>query len=105
MKGPGNGARRTGYKKAEIEQLLGMNIDQEAQITAIQGFHDNLLSLHEQAMANYKTNRLDHKEMHLELNQHQERSRDTSGSCSAQTEGVHQYLDPDKLRAIGSRNT
>ena len=54
--------------------------------------------LHKQAGEDYKTKRLEHKEMHMELNQHQERSRDTSGGRSAHTEVVHQYLDRDELR-------
>ena len=54
--------------------------------------------LHKQAGDDYKTKRLEHKEMHMELNQHQERSRDTSGGRSAHTEVVHQYLDRDELR-------
>ena len=37
--------------------------------------------------------------MHMKLNQNQDRSKDTPGSRSPHTEGVHQYLDRDKLRA------
>ena len=72
---------------------MGYKHGARSTITDIEGYHNDLLSLHEQAWDDYKTKRLDHKEMQIELNQHQERSRDTSGSCRAHTEGVHQYLE------------
>ena len=41
---------------------------------AIEGYHDKLLSLHEQAWDNYKVKRLEHTEMQTELSQNQEGS-------------------------------
>ena len=76
-----------------------MSTDQEARITAIEVYHDKLLSLHEQAWYNYEVKRLEHREMQIELGQHQERSRDVSGSCSAEAAGVGQYFGRDELRA------
>ena len=76
-----------------------MSTDQEARITAIKVYHDKLLLLYEQAWYNYEVKRLEHREMQIELGQHQEQSRDVSGSCSAEVAGVGQYFGRDNLRA------
>ena len=47
--------------KVELEQLWGMNTDQESQITAIEAYHDKFMSLHEQAWNDYKIRRLELK--------------------------------------------
>ena len=99
MKGPGHEACHTTGKKAELEQLWVMNMDCEAQIRPIKGYHDDLLSLYKQAWENYKIKRLEHGEMQTELNQHQEQSRDVPGGRSAHTAGAHQYLGRNELRA------
>ena len=66
---------------------------------AIEGYYDKLLSQHEQAWDYFNVLRLEHREMQIELNQHQERSRDVSGVCSAVSAGVHQFFCLDELRA------
>ena len=63
MKEPGHGARHTTDKKAELEELKGMNTDQESRIMAMKGYHERLLSLNEQAWDDYKGKRLEHREM------------------------------------------
>ena len=62
-------------------------------------YHNKLLLLHKQAWNYYEVKRLEHREMHIELKQHQEHSRDVSSGCSAKAPGIHQYFGWNKLRA------
>ena len=69
-----------------------MNTDQESRFMAMEGYHNKLLSLHRQAWDDYKGKRSEHREMQIELSQHQEYSRNLSGDRSAEAPDVQHYF-------------